>query len=149
MLKRGADPNCKDAEGETAKDVVGSDLTEDSREIVHTLLKQHAEKAKAIKQRRGSCPAIPRTVLTAAAANAASVSASAGAGAGAAAVFPSSLPSSDKNLQALQPLPSVGVTLLVDRAAKPSNRHMSFSAAHHIRVRKQCQHIIYSISRGG
>lgn len=125
LLKRGADPNFKDAEGNTAKDVIGGDLTEDSREIVHTLLREHEEKAKTSRQRRGSCPAIPRTALVMATTANASVSAAAAVAAG---MPPSSLPSSDK----YQNLPSVGVTHL--SAAKPSNRRTSFSMAPHIRV---------------
>ncbi|CAM9849206.1 unnamed protein product, partial [Laminaria digitata] len=63
LLRRGADANFKDSDGKTPLDVIGADLAEDAREIVRTLLLEHAEKMKSTKQRRGSCPAIPRTAL--------------------------------------------------------------------------------------
>lgn len=63
LLRRGADANFKDSDGKTPLDVIGADLAEDAREIVRTLLLEHAEKMKNTKQRRGSCPAIPRTAL--------------------------------------------------------------------------------------
>lgn len=143
LLKRGADPNSKDAEGKAAADVIGTDLSEDSREIVNALLREHAQKAKSNKQRRLSCPAIPRTAMITA------VNASDGGmriPSTVAAASPSSAASSEKS-QTLLPLPSVMVATAVDNTASngkdrpgessQSARHNSFSAAAHIRVRKQ------------
>lgn len=138
LLKRGADPNFKDAEGKTAADVVGSDCTEDSREIVQSLLRDHAQKAKTNRQRRGSCPAIPRAAMMTA------INASNESGLAAAAAPPSSSASSEKN-QKLLPLPSVLVPHKSPTTTSPnendeggtsqSSRHNSFSAAAHIRVK--------------
>lgn len=142
LLKRGADLNFKDAEGKTAADVVGSDLSEDSREIVNALLREHAQKVKTNKQRRLSCPAIPRTAMITAI-NATNGISSASAVPAAAA--PPSAASSQKT-QTLLPLPSVMVASVSNTTpngeGRPgesgqSARHTSFSAAAHIRVRKQ------------
>lgn len=142
LLKRGADPNFKDDEGKTAADVIGTDLSEDSREIVNALLRGHAQKVKNNRQRRLSCPAIPRTAMITA------VNTSNGAmGASlTTAASSSSAPSLEKS-QTLLPLPSVMVPSVIttassngeDRSGESSQsvRHNSFSAAAHIRVRKQ------------
>lgn len=140
LLKRGADLNYKDAEGKTAADVIGNDLSEDSRAIVVALLSDHAQKVKNNKQRRLSCPAIPRTaMITAVIANGVP-SASA-----VAVASPSSAASLEKK-QTLLPLPSVTVananTIASNEEGRlgdssQSIRHNSFSAAAHIRVRKQ------------
>lgn len=141
LLKRGADPNSKDVEDKTPGDVIGNDLTEDSSMIVHNLLKEHAEKVKANRQRRGSCPAIPRTAMMTA------VNASNGAINAASPMSPISL----RKHSALLPLPNVLVakTDLVETSPDRGGistvgdvgeldqpiRHKSFSVAAHIRVR--------------
>ncbi|CAN0066092.1 unnamed protein product, partial [Ectocarpus fasciculatus] len=148
LLKRGADANFKDAEGKTPGDVVGSDLSEDSREIVRTLLKEHAARVKNTKQRRGSCPAIPRTAM-AAAVHAAGTGTKHGASVPAAAPLLLSSPATPSHKPgALLPLPSVVVTnknageidaeAAVDgadsnQAGGQAIRHISFSAADRIR----------------
>lgn len=143
LLKRGADPNFKDAEGKTAADVIGTDLSEDSREIVMALLREHAQKAKDNRQRRLSCPAIPRTTMITAinASNDGVTSVSAVAVASSSSAGPS-----EKN-QTLLPLPSVMVASANNAASNNGEgrsgesgqpaRHNSFSAATHIRVRNQ------------
>lgn len=138
LLKRGADPNFKDTEGKTAADVIGTDLSEDSREIVIALLREHAQKMKNNKQRRLSCPAIPRTAMaTAVLATNGVLSASA-----VAAASPSSATSLEKN-QTLLPLPSVMVASVNNTSTNGDGRlgesgqavrQDSFSAAAHIRV---------------
>ncbi|CAM9608836.1 unnamed protein product, partial [Hapterophycus canaliculatus] len=144
LLKRGADANFRDAEEKTPGDVIGNDLTEDSSVIVRNLLKEHAERGKANKQRRGSCPAIPRTAMVTA------VNASNGTTVASVALGASPSPSSSlKRPSALLPLPSVLVakTELIeaspDREELPAVgdigkadqpfRHTSFSVAAHIR----------------
>ncbi|CAM9865989.1 unnamed protein product, partial [Scytosiphon promiscuus] len=142
LLKRGADPNSKDAEEKTPGDVIGNDLTEDSSTIVHNLLREHAEKVKANRQRRGSCPAIPRTAMIAA------VNASNGS-VGASAPEAASSSTSPKKHSALLPLPNVLVarTDLVESSSNRAElppvddsgnagqpvRHTSFSVAANIR----------------
>lgn len=151
LLKRGADPNAKDVDNQMPGDVVGNDLTEDTSVIVHNLLKEHAQRVKTNKQRRGSCPAVPRTAMIAAV-NASSATISASAAAGVSPAPSTSL----KKPGALLPLPNVLVakTDLVDaspdRGEPPavgdignsvqSIRHKSFSVAAHIRVRLTSRH---------
>ncbi|CAB1105737.1 unnamed protein product [Ectocarpus sp. CCAP 1310/34] len=148
LLKRGADANFKDAEGKTPGDVVGSDLSEDSREIALTLLKEHAARVKNTKQRRGSCPAIPRTMM-ATVVHAAGTGTINGASVPAAAPLLLSSPTAPSHKPGtLLPLPSVVVTnknageidaeTAVDgansnQAGGQATRHISFSAADRIR----------------
>ncbi|CAM9781730.1 unnamed protein product [Ectocarpus sp. 6 AP-2014] len=148
LLKRGADANFKDAEGKTPGDVVGSDLSEDSREIVRTLLKEHAARVKNTKQRRGSCPAIPRTLM-ATAVHATGTGAMNGASVAAAAPLLLSSPTAPSHKPgALLPLPSVVVTnknageidaetavhgANSNQAGGQATRRISFSAADRIR----------------
>eukprot|EP00903_Cladosiphon_okamuranus_P015150 g14008.t1 len=142
LLKRGADPNFKDAEGKTAADVIGTDLSEDSREIMIALLREHAQKMKNSKQRRLSCPAIPRTAML----TATNASSDGATGASAVAVsFASSAAPPEKN-QMLVTLPSlmvasgnVGNNVASNNGEGRSGelgqsvKHNSFSAAAHIR----------------
>lgn len=141
LLKRGADPNFKDAEGKTAAEVIGTDLSEDSREIVNALLREHAQKVKNNRQRRLSCPAIPRTAMITAINATNGVSSTSPA---AASASQSSAASLEKN-QTLLPLPSVMVGSVTNTASNgedspgqsgQSARQNSFSAAAHIRVRE-------------
>ncbi|CAN0179609.1 unnamed protein product [Ectocarpus sp. 4 AP-2014] len=148
LLKRGADANFKDAEGKTPGDVVGTDLSEDSREIVLTLLKEHAARVKNTKQRRGSCPAIPRTMM-ATAVHAVGTGTINGASVAAAAPLLLSSPIAPPHTPgALLPLPSIVVTNKnageidaktavdgenSDQAVGQATRHISFSAADRIR----------------
>ncbi|CAN0558869.1 unnamed protein product [Ectocarpus sp. 12 AP-2014] len=131
-------------------DVVGSDLSEDSREIVLTLLKEHAARVKNTKQRRGSCPAIPRTMM-ATAVHAAGTGTINGASVPAAAPLLLSSPTAPSHKPGtLLPLPSVVVTnknageidaetavggANSNQAGGQATRHVSFSVADRIRVR--------------
>lgn len=153
LLRRGADANFKDSDGKTPLDVIGTDLEEDAREIVRTLLLEHAEKMRSTKQRRGSCPAIPRTALITA------IDAS-GLKATATATPPAKVPADENH--AFLPLPAVTIVRSAVDPAEPSgaggvdntgnhhqsvpvaaaagvvrkgNRRGSFSSAAHIRVR--------------
>lgn len=152
LLRRGADANFKDSDGKTPLDVIGTDLAEDAREIVRTLLLEHAEKMKSSKQRRGSCPAIPRTALITA------IDAS-GLKATATATPPAKVPADGS--PPFLPLPAVTIVRSAIDPAEPSgargvntpgnpdqgepvsaavvarkgNRRGSFSSAAHIRVR--------------
>ncbi|CAM9821490.1 unnamed protein product, partial [Ectocarpus sp. 13 AM-2016] len=148
LLKRGEDANFKDAEGKTPGDVVGSDLSEDSREIVLALLKEHAARVKNTKQRRGSCPAIPRTMM-ATAVHAAGTGTINGASVPAAAPLLLSSPTAPSHKPGtLLPLPSVVVTnknageidaetavggANSNQAGGQATRHVSFSVADRIR----------------
>ena len=152
LLRRGADANFKDSDGKTPLDVIGADLAEDAREIIRTLLLEHEEKMKSTKQRRGSCPAIPRTALITA------VDAS-GLKATTTATPPAKVPADGSH--PFLPLPAVTIVRGAVDAAEPSgaggvdnpgnpdqsvpiasagvvgkgNSRRSFSSAAHIRVR--------------
>lgn len=59
LLKHGGEVHFKDAEGNTAGDVVGEDIDEDTRRTVHDLLRKHATKKRASTAERD-----PRTSIT-------------------------------------------------------------------------------------
>lgn len=118
LLRRGADANFKDSDGKTPLDVIGGELEEDAREIVRTLLMEHAEKMKT-KQRRGSCPAMPRTALISA------IDASNFNAATTATTAPSAKTPPDSN-PLLMPLPAV---VVVKSAAEPGEEPTSAGGA--------------------
>lgn len=150
LLKRGADAQYKDADGKTPLDVAGMDLGEDTRHIINNLFLQHREKIKNSKQRRGSCPAIPRAALMSAV-NASSsnekVTTPTGRADGSQPLLP--LPSVLVSNVATQPTEKTGEMPGVDGDRHPTRctghtpgdlsamqRRPSYSLAAHIRVSK-------------
>lgn len=107
LLKRGADAKCKDADGKTPGDVMGTDLNEDSRVLVDALFVEHAKRAKTGRQRRGSCSNIPPAVSIATLDTTTSLAAAAAAGRAPERTTPSNGGNKDSAGQANLPLPSL------------------------------------------
>lgn len=61
LLKRGANADAKDAEGDTPSDVIGRELDDGTRQIIHDLLEQYSAAVKLNRAEQSPRPSIPPT----------------------------------------------------------------------------------------